>query len=164
MKRCAAAAFALLLMLCVCALPVSANAPGPLEFGEPFPANPIVIALFVVISAAGIVLTVTVEWLIYKLFRIGCQHKKLIVWTNIITQIILRILQLFTFSLMPKGMSVISWCAIYLLVLEFFVYLAEFLVYNRQMSDVSWKKCLLYTVTANTASLLAGLLLSFILL
>ena len=164
MKRCTAAAFALLLMLCVCALPVSANAPGPSEFGEPFPVNPLLIALFVVISVAGIVLTVVVEWLIGKYFGIGHQYKRLVVWTNVITQIVLRIFQLFTFSLLPSGMSVIAWGAIYLAVLEFFVYLAEFLVYNRRMRAVSWKKCLLYTVTANTASLLAGLLLLFILL
>lgn len=164
MKRCVAASLAVLLVLSVCTFPVSANAPGPLEFGEAFPANPLLIALFVVISVAGIALTVAVEWLICKLFRIGCQHKKLVVWTNIVTQIILRVLQLFTFSLMPKGMSAISWCAIYLLGLEFFIYLAEFLVYIWRMRDVPWKKCLLYTVSANTASLIAGLLLLFILL
>ena len=163
MKRCIAAAFALLLMLCVCALPVSANAPGPLEFGEPAPVNPLVIALFLVISVPGVALTVVVEWLICKPFGIGRQYKKLVVWTNLTTQIILRMLQLFTFPLRPNGMSASVWGVIYLTVLELFVYLSEFLIYNWRIRDVSWKKCLYYTVTANTASLIAGLLVLFIL-
>ena len=158
------AVFILLLVLCVCAAPVSANALGPSEFGKPFPVNPLLIALFVAISAACIVLTVIVEWLIGKSLGIGRQHKKLIIWTNVTIQIILRILQLFTFSLLPNGMSAVAWGAIYLTALVLFVYLSEFLIYNWRMRDVSWKKCLLYTVTANTASLFAGLLLLIILL
>ena len=164
MKRCVNAALALLVMLCVCALPVSANAPGPSEFGEPFPANPFLIVVLLIICGLGILLTVVVEWSIVKLFNLGYHYKKLIIWTNVISQIILRILQLSTFLLMPKSMTVIAWCSIYLPTLEILSYLAEFLVYIRRMRDVSWKKCLLYTVTANTASLLAGLLLLFILL
>ena len=164
MKRIVAILLVLVLLLCVCALPISAKAPGPAEGGDPFPVNPVLIALLVVTCAAGVVLTVVVEWLIGKVFGIGRHHKKLVVWTNIATQIILRILQFFTFSLLPNGMSAVVWCSIYLPTLEFLVYLAEFLVYNRRMRDVSWKKCLLYTVTANTASLLVGLLLLFVLL
>lgn len=164
MKRCVATISVLLLLLCVCALSVSANAPGSLEFGEPTLVNPVAVIGFFVISVFGVVLTVVVEWFVCKSFGIGRQHKKIIIWMNLITQIMLRILQLFTFSLQPNGMSAGDWCVIYLTILEFLVYLSEFLIYNWRMKDVSWKKCLLYTLTANTVSLIFGLLLLFILL
>ena len=163
MKRCVAAAFTLML-LCLCVLPVSANAPGPSEFGEPMPVNPLLYVVFLVFSAIGIVLTIVLEWLIGKPFGIGSQYKKLVIWTNLITQIILRILQIFTLSLQPNGMGALEWGVIYLTSLEFFVYLSEFLIYLWRMRDISWKKCLLYTVTGNTVSLIAGLFLLFIIL
>jgi hypothetical protein len=164
MKRIVAMLLVLVLVLCVCPLPVSAQAPETSEGGEPFPVNPFLIVVFLIICGLGILLTVVVEWSIAKLFNLGYHYKKLIIWTNVISQIILRILQLSTFLLMPKSMTVIAWCSIYLPTLEILSYLAEFLVYIRRMRDVSWKRCLLYTITANTALLIVGILLLFILL
>ena len=43
--------------------------------------------------------------------------------------------------------------------LEILVYLGEFLVYRKRMGDVSLNRCIAYTLCANTASLMAGLLI-----
>ena len=164
MKRVIAMLLACSLILCVCPLIASANAPGPMENGAQAPVNPIVIGIFLIVSVLGIVLTIVLEWLVCRLFGIGKEHKKLIICTNLVTQIVLRILQLFIFALMPEGISFLAWSIIYLTVLELLVYLCEFLIYTWRIPEKTWKECLYYTVTANTISLFAGLLLLFVLL
>lgn len=109
--------------------------------------------LYIVISFFGLVLTCGVEWLVGLFFRITAANGGTILKTNVCSQIAMRILFLLLYSLIPQYVLV-------MVLLEILVYIAEFLVYQKYMYGVSKVKCLWYVFTANTASLLLGLLLN----
>lgn len=161
MRRLIAATLTWILILPICPVIASANAPGPAYPGEARYVKPVIVIVLLLISVFGTLFTMLVEWMLCKPFGIGNEYRRLVLGTNLVTQLLLRFLQLFTFALAPEGMSLFAWSAVYLAILEFLVYLAEFLVYIRKMRDISWIKCLLYTVSANTVSLLGGLILLF---
>ena len=164
MKRTLAVFFAFVLILCICPLPASANAPAPDMDGN-IPISPQIVAMFILISIAGIAVTIVVEWYISKLYELQKEYGKLIVGTNLLSQIVMRILQLFLPGIMPVEMrSNFLWYPVSVLVLELLIMCCEFLVYNWKMRNVPWSECLHYTVAANIASALAGLLLIFIVL
>lgn len=96
-----------------------------------------------------IFLSVGTEVVTALLFRLRGKRLVAIVIVNACTQITMRILYLalpFTYLLET-------------IILEVLVYSAEFIVYKKRFKDVSTAKILAYTVTANTASLLLGILL-----
>lgn len=119
------------------------------------------VLIFLIIGIGGMVTTCVTEWLVALAFAGIKEYSRQIVITNIVSQLIMRIGQM----LLLKLMFVFEIILVYLgmvLILEILVYLGEFLLYRRLIKGVSWKRCLAYTVCANTASLLAGFLLLFI--
>lgn len=90
-------------------------------------------------------------------FGLDRKYGRLIVLTNLVSQILMRLVCL-----------VLAHQAVYdsvyaMIAVEIPVYVLEFLFYRWKMREVSTVRCLLYTLTANTASLLFGLLLNGIL-
>lgn len=109
--------------------------------------------LYILISLFGIALTCGVEWLVGLFFRITAANGGTILKTNACSQVAMRILFLLLYSLIPRYVPVMVF-------LEILVYVGEFFVYQKCMYGVSKTKCLWYVFTANTASLLLGLLLN----
>lgn len=117
--------------------------------------NTLAVILFLIISACGIALTCVTEWLVALLFDLAHSHGKLIVCTNIVSQLLMRVTQMLLLYIL--FLNDILFYAGMVFVLEFVVYVCEFLFYRKKMWYISWKRCLLYTVCANTASALIGL-------
>ena len=146
----------ILLMSCLIAsmvIPVYANAPPPAE-GENIKLAGLPTALLLgFIVLCGIVITCFCEWLVSLLFRLNYRNSRLILWTNVVSQILmwLTYILLCGYLLLDRVLVIVF--------LEVLIYTGEFLIYWRKMREVSWLKCLIYTVTANTASLLLGLLI-----
>ena len=98
----------------------------------------------------GIIITSLIEWIVSLFFKVIKHYGQVVVVTNVLSQIAMWILFL-TFQ------SALPWSYLYtIIVLEMFVYVAEFIVYQKTMLGVTWKSALLYTVVANTASLILG--------
>lgn len=119
------------------------------------------ILIFILIGIGGIVTTCVTEWLVALSFDGIKEYSRQIVLTNIASQLLMRLGQM----LLLKAMYLWDVFLDYLImvaVLEVLVYFCEFLFYRKLMKSVSWKRCLVYTVCANTASLLAGFLLLII--
>lgn len=111
------------------------------------------IVFFVFLSLGGLALTLMVEYFASWPFKLDREFGKLILLTNLVSQLLMRLVDLFI-----RGF--IGFNYVYMvLILEVLVYAGEFLFYRKKMTGVSWKKCLLYTVTANTISLVLGLLM-----
>lgn len=133
------------------AIPVYANSPPSAQGeGTEVTGLPAVLLLgFLVLC--GIVITCFCEWLVSLVFRLDRRNTRLILWTNVVSQILMWLSYFLLHNFLDR-----IWIIV---ILEVLIYTGEFLFYWRKMHAVSWKKCLLYTVTANTASLLLGLLI-----
>ena len=154
----------LLLMSCLIAsmvIPVYANAPPRMEgesataMGSPsilhWDMPDVLILGFIVLAC--IVITCFCEWLVSLLFQLNRRNSRLVIWTNVISQILMWAAYILLCGILKLEHL---WVVV---ILEVLIYTGEFLFYRKKMHEVSWLKCLLYTVTANTASLLAGLLI-----
>lgn len=108
--------------------------------------------LYAIFALLGMLLTCFTERQIAGLFGLKKQYGRLIRWTNVVSQLLMHLSYVLFYSL-------IFWRYTYAtVILEILVYVGEFLFYRRKMKDVSREKCLAFTLTANTASLLLGLL------
>ncbi len=115
------------------------------------------VMLYVLISAVGLVLTCFVEWLIGVAFKLTKNHAKLIVVTNVVSQILMRVLFVILYSLIPQY-------TLLTVLLEILVYTGEFIAYRFLAKDIPAGKWLQYVLAANTASVLAGMLLNIYLM
>ena len=147
----------LLLMTCLVAsmvIPVYANSPPRMEGeGATVVSGWPGILLFGFIVLACIVITCFCEWLVSLLFQLNRRNSRLVLWTNVISQILMWLAYILLCGFLRLEHI---WAVV---ILEVLVYAGEFFVYWRKMHEVSWIKCLLYTGAANTASLLVGLLI-----
>lgn len=109
------------------------------------------VILYLILSVAGIILTVLLEWLVALCFKLHRTHGTLVVVTNFITQVCMRVVYILLYS------TVFYSYALAVVVLELGVYLSEWLIYRKFMPEVSGKKCLLYTIAATTISLVVGI-------
>ena len=105
--------------------------------------------------ASGIAITCVSEWLVALLINVDHRNTRLIILTNIVSQVIMWMLYIG----MVNRMGVHKILAITLL--EILVYSAESLIYCKLMQNISRAKCLIYTFSANTISLLLGILIIF---
>lgn len=113
------------------------------------------IALYKFLSILGTLLTCSLELLVAVPFGIQKHRKGMIFWTNAVSQALMYVLYAVLYG-------VIFWKYRYVVILlEVLVYTGEYLWYSRKMHDVSRRKILLYTVTANTASLILGLFTTY---
>ena len=106
----------------------------------------------------GLILTCIIERLVLVPFGLKQRYGKSIVGMNVVSQVLMHLgYQLFY--------SLIFWKYTYAtILLEIAVYLGEYLILCRVMKDVPRRIRFAYTVAANTASFITGLLLfSFIL-
>ena len=146
----------LLLAACLIAsmvIPVYANAPRPAP-GESVEVTGLPAFLLLgFLVLCGIVITCFAEWLVSLAFSLKRRISRLVLWTNAVSQILMW-LGYFLLSNLPILSHI--WIVV---ILEVLIYAGEFLFYRWKMHDVGWLKCLIYTVAANTASLLLGLLI-----
>jgi len=106
---------------------------------------------YALLAWLGLLLTCLVEWLVAVFM--GLENRTVVVKVNRVSQILMHVLYIALYS-------VIFWrYTVALIVLELLVYVGEFVCYRFWlMRDIPVKKCLLFTVTANTASLILGML------
>ena len=111
------------------------------------------ILLYAILCLCGLIFTCLVEHLTAIPFGLRFAYGKSIVWVNIISQLLMHLCYILLYS-------VVFWRYTFsVILLELLVYSGEFLIYRKIMKHISLAKCLGYTVAANTASLLLGLLL-----
>lgn len=94
-------------------------------------------------------ISVATETIAALLFKFKGKRVVTIIIVNICSQVIMRLLYLalpFTYLIET-------------IILEFFVYTAEFLIYKKHFKDTNTVKIVEYTITANTLSLLLGIFL-----
>lgn len=110
------------------------------------------------LSVLGLVLTCFLEELVAWGFGFGKEYRRLTRWTNLISKPVMRMAQ-WAVTALPLGYdSSLPYLAVVILV-EFLAYLCEYLYYRQKMETVSRTRCLLYTVSANAASVLGGMVL-----
>ena len=148
------------LCLCLCLMlsaAVSANSPPNAEFeGGGIGVGPFLLyLLFVVLS---VLLTVLVEWTVSLLFRL--KAARIIIWTNIVSQLIMHFLYLIV-TLLTLGFVSSTYLIV---VLELLVLVGEWGFYTHKLSGVSRLRVFFYTLTANLLSLFLGGLGTFLLL
>lgn len=147
-KRFSFFAWTFLLLCGTLTLEVSANSPpggyqpGILTLWD--------ILFYIILALPGLLVTLVTERLVARMLPEHRQYLTFITVTNIISQVVMHYLYLSTYAVVYpyQNYSVI--------VLELLVYTVEFLVYWKRMKEVPVKKILLYTIAANTASLLLG--------
>lgn len=159
-----------LIIILLCILPVSclivpafANSPGPNIDGT-YDVNPVWIIALIIIYSIIVAFTCVVEWLVAKPFHLRDSYGKWIVLTNVVTQIVMHILELVSLPLCPDTVPVVVWYSVIVVLLEILVVMTEFLIYRRKFAGVTKKECLLYTLCANAASAIGGLLLLMIII
>ena len=106
--------------------------------------------LYVFLSLIGVVVTCLVERLAAWPFGLGKAYGRTILLTNVVSQVVMRLAHIFLHILLIRSYI---WTVI---LLELPVYTCEYLFYRKRMKDISWKRVLAYTGTANTASLIIG--------
>lgn len=110
---------------------------------------------YVVSAVFGVLLTCLLELMTELLFELKT-YRCLIAWTNVASQILMRITYVLLYLYTPLGYGTIT------LLLEGLVYLGEFLWYCHKMKDVPRKKVLGFTVTANSVSWILGHIINLI--
>lgn len=111
--------------------------------------NPYYIVFGGFFSLLIIFISISTEFIISLFFRIRGKRLLTILIVNVSSQIIMRLL----YAALPLSYIVET------LILEALVYSVEFLIYNKCFKDISTGRVVAYTVTANTVSLLLGILL-----
>lgn len=145
MKRLTAIVLTLsLILLALPALPVSAASEQTQQADK---SGLIALAVALLVILVILLIHCVIKWLVAKALEIWFDNEKLIFLTGIIAYILqwgvfLGTMICFTDAFLPV--------AIPLVVL---IYLGEFLFYFKKMVSASWKKCLLYTIGTNLASL-----------
>ncbi|MBQ9148722.1 MAG: hypothetical protein IJX69_04055 [Oscillospiraceae bacterium] len=105
------------------------------------------IVFYVILSGLGVGFTCFLERLMAWVFGVGKPYGRLVLKTNLFSQLIMRVAFILLYG-------VVFWRYSHAVIfLEVLVYLSEYLVYHVKMKSVSWKRKLLYTVAANTVSL-----------
>jgi len=109
--------------------------------------------LYAILCLIGVTLTCLAERLVAIAFKLDKTYKRLIIRTNILSQILM-------YSGYALLYSLIFWKYAYAtVVLEILVYLGEYLVYRIAMEEVPQMTRFVYAMASNTASLLLGLLI-----
>ncbi len=121
---------------------------------------PLSVLFYCFVSAVGLALTLLLEWQIAGnyLFRLPKKALRLVLLTNLTSQVLFRIL----FPVLHS--HILSTYITRLVFLEVLVYVGEFVIYSLLMKEVSWKKRLAFTLVANTLSLAVGLAINYCLL
>ena len=142
-------------LLPLLSLEVLANAPPEAELtGVVELPDSLGIALLILFSIPGIVVTIISEWMVAGIFGMQSGEQRMVRRVNLISQILMRIV--FVFLNAVLNLSYL----ISVVILEIAVYMLEYLVYRRWIKSFPAKKIVAYTITANTVSLLLGMLMN----
>lgn len=109
------------------------------------------LGVYLAISLAGVVVTVLVEWLIAHCFTPLLLYLKVVLLTNLVTQLTMRILFVLLYSFLWQN----YW--FWTLLLEVAVYTAEYFTYRKYILTAPKKTILTYVIVANTVTLLLGI-------
>lgn len=139
---------------------VNANSPGPNLDGS-IDASPAWIIGPVLIYLLIIGFTCLVEWLVSIPFVMHRECAKIILVTNILTQIGMHLLEVVYLALTAVPAAFWLVFPAFIVILEIIVYATEFFIYYKKMLGFPTWSIILYTICANTASLLLGLLIIF---
>ncbi len=108
---------------------------------------------YLLMAAAGMILTCFIEKQTAALFGLKGKYGKQIVRINMVSQVLMHMGYALLYGLVFWEYPSAT------VLLEVGVYTGEYLVYCHKMKEIPWKKRLSYVVSANTASLVLGLLL-----
>lgn len=111
---------------------------------------------YLIVSIIGVLLTASLEWLFAFCFRTILLYTKCVFVTNLITQMVMRILFALLYSFVWP--SYIFWT----ILLEILVYVSEYLIYRKFMFVVERKTILIFTIAANTITLFIGLGINYL--
>lgn len=109
------------------------------------------IIFYLKLSMIGVLATVLLEWLFAFCFKTILLYTKCVFVTNLITQMVMRILFVLLYSFVWP--SYVFWTVL----LEILVYVSEYLIYRKFMFAVEKKAILIFTIAANTITLFIGL-------
>ncbi len=144
-----------MILICLCSLlsvTVWANSPPSAE-RETYDSGLLHYLCFVLLSLC---ITVLVEWGIARAFHLG--HSRLVIITNIVSQIVMQMLaHLLSLVFFILFLGVPSTFVI--VFVEVFVLIAEWGYYCMVIDDISYGRLFAFSLCANAASLVAGLLL-----
>ena len=106
--------------------------------------------VYAVIAFCGLLLTVVLELLTVFFFGKCAKYAGDVALTNVTSQILMHITYLLICSLVRIDRLFL------IVILEILVYLGEYLVYRKKMDEAPKSLALIYTLVANTISLVAG--------
>lgn len=106
--------------------------------------------LYFALSCIGVVLTCVIEWAIATIFFFDSKTSRLVLPVNLVSQVVMRVGFVLLYGLIFHKF------AYAVIVLEILVYTGEYFWYRSAMKDISGKKVLLFTVVANTVTLILG--------
>lgn len=112
----------------------------------------------VLLGVLGLALTCFLEELVAWAFGFGKEYRRLTRWTNLISKPVMRMMQ-WAVTALPLGYDSSLPYLVAVILVEILAYLCEYLYYRQKMETVSRTRCLLYTVSANAASVLGGMVL-----
>lgn len=112
------------------------------------------IFLYLILSGLGLLMTCGVEWLAAVPFGL---RGRTVLAVNAVSQLLMRAAALLLYGAFCKSYTLV------LLLTEIPVYGGEYMVYRRRMTDLPRWKVAVYTVVANTLSLVLGYRLNQIL-
>ena len=95
------------------------------------------------------------EWAFSALFGFSKRGQRTVALTNLVSQILMRFLFRFLYS------TLLPYYVLLTLLLEVLVYVGEFLVYRKRLPEISFRKCLAFTLIANTFTLVIGLCFNY---
>ncbi len=149
----------LIVMLCLPQV-AYANSPGPSIDGS-YDTSPALVIGIVIIYCLVVGFTCLVEWLVSIPFKMHKECARIIIVTNILTQIGMHLLEFGYLAAAAVPAAFWVGLPLFIVMLEVIVYATEFFVYYKKMLGFPTWQILLYTILANTTSLILGLLIIF---
>lgn len=113
-----------------------------------------ILGIYILLAIFGVAVTVFVEWLIAHCFAPLFRHLKVVLLTNVLTQLTMRVLFVLLYSFLWQN----YW--VWTLLLEVAVYTAEYFIYCKRIPTAPKKTILAYVVIANTVTLLLGVVVN----
>lgn len=110
-----------------------------------------VLGIYILLAILGVAVTVFVEWLIAHCFTPLLLYLKVVLLTNLVTQLTMRVLFVLLYSFLWQN----YW--FWTLLLEVAVYTAEYFTYRKYILTAPKKTILTYVIVANTVTLLLGI-------
>lgn len=108
------------------------------------------LGMYIFLAICGLVFTVIIEVAVAGMLRKYGHFGELVAKTNILSQVLMHCINLLLNPILYQ------YAFLLLVILESLVYVTEFFVYRHKMQGVPLKSIWIYTVMANTLSLLAG--------